>query len=165
MPGQGTSLSNAEFTEAAASNLCLPSPACSGRVGEPIRGRVTIDEYGDNIQATALPGDHWRTRHNAMLHHLHSACLWAGLPVQLEVHNLFSGVMQQQGLSRVEVARQYQGIVPDMRITLPGVRGGGERLGAPGLAAGGLAGQQSSILHELAVALVTGQPGPSEPWM
>ena len=32
MPGQGTSLSNAEFSEAAASNLCLPSPACRGRV-------------------------------------------------------------------------------------------------------------------------------------
>ena len=103
MPGQGTSLSNAEFSEAAASNLCLPSPACRGRVGEPIRGRATIDEYGDNVQATALPGDHWR-------------------------------------------------IVPDhMRITLPGVGGGGDRVGAPGLAAGGLAGQHSSVLHELKV--------------
>jgi hypothetical protein len=150
-PGQGTSLSNAEFAEAATSNLCLPSPACRGRVGEPIKGQVTIDPYGDNIQASALKGDHWRTRHDAMLHHLHNACLWAGLPAQMEVHNLFAGVMQQQGLSRAERARQYQGIVPDLRITLPGVGGGGNRVGAPGLAAGGLAGQQSSVLHELKV--------------
>ena len=61
LPGSDTKLSSAEFTEAAASNLCLPSPACAGRVGEVIRGRVCEDEYGDNIQATCLVGDHWCT--------------------------------------------------------------------------------------------------------
>ena len=150
MPCGDTVLSNAEFEEAAASNLCLPSPACKNRVGEPIRGRVTVDEFGDNVQASALPGDHWRSRHNALLHHLSDACRWAGVRCELEVHNLFSGVMLQQGLSRAEQARQYQGIVPDMRITLPGVGGGGG-VGAPGLPAGGLAGQASSVLHELKV--------------
>ena len=40
MPGGATALSNAEFSEAAASNLCLPSPACRGRIGELVRGRV-----------------------------------------------------------------------------------------------------------------------------
>ena len=151
MPVAGTKLSNAEFSEAAASSLCLPSPACKGRIGEPIRGRVLIDEFGDNIQATALPGDHWRTRHNSLLHHLLNACRWAGVPCDVEVHNLFSGVMHQPGLSRAEQARQYQGIVPDMRITLPGVGDGGGGIGAPGLPAGGLAGQSSSVLHELKV--------------
>ena len=153
LPVHGTKLSNAEFSEAAATKLCLESPACKGRVGEPIRGRALIDKYGDNIQAAALPGDHWRTRHNSMLHHLHNACMWAGLPCELEVHNLFAGVMHQQGLSRAEQMRQYQGIVPDMRITLPGVgeRAGGEGVGAPGLPAGGLAGQSSPVLHELKV--------------
>ena len=40
-----------------------------------------------------------------------------------------------------------------MRITLPGVgeRAGGEGVGAPGLPAGGLAGQSSPVLHELKV--------------
>ena len=47
--------------------------------------------------------------------------------------------MRQPGLLRAERLRQFQAIVPDMRITLPGVgRGRGE--GAPGLPAGGLAG-------------------------
>ena len=121
------------------------------RVGEVVRGRVLVDEYGDNVQATALPGDHFRTRHNALLHHLNSACQWAGLPCQLEVHNLFAGVMHQPGLSRAEQARQYQNLVPDMRITMPevGYEGGG--VGAPGLPAGGLAGQSSAVLHELKV--------------
>ena len=70
------------------------------REGEVVRGRVLVDEYGDNVQATALPGDHFRTRHNALLHHLNSACQWAGLPCQLEVHNLFAGVMHQPGNTR-----------------------------------------------------------------
>ena len=121
------------------------------RVGEVVRGRVLVDEYGDNVQATALPGDHFRTRHNTLLHHLNSACQWAGLPCQLEVHNLFAGVMHQPGLSRAEQARQYQGLVPDMRITMPGVGYEGGGVGAPGLPAGGLAGQSSAVLHELKV--------------
>ena len=121
------------------------------RVGEVVRGRVLVDEYGDNVQATALPGDHFRTRHNALLHHLNSACQWAGLPCQLEVHNLFAGVMHQPGLSRAEQARQYQGLVPDMRITMPGVGYEGGGVGAPDLPAGGLAGQSSAVLHELKV--------------
>ena len=121
------------------------------RVGEVVRGRVLVDEYGDNVQATALPGDHFRTRHNALLHHLNSACQWAGLPCQLEVHNLFAGVMHQPGLSRAEQARQYQGLVPYMRITMPGVGYEGGGVGAPGLPAGGLAGQSSAVLHELKV--------------
>ena len=67
IPGPDTSLTNAEFSEAAASNLCLPSPACAGRIGETVKGRITIDPYGDNLQSTPLPGDHWRRRHNNIL--------------------------------------------------------------------------------------------------
>lgn len=119
LPGFDTSLTSAEFGEAAATSLCLPSPACKGRVGEVIRGRVTVDEYGDNVQATSLPGDHWRARHNQILHLLHCLCLWAGLPVEMEVFNLFSGLVQQEGLSRVEKTKQRQALVPDMRITMP----------------------------------------------
>ena len=61
-----------------------------------------------------------------------------------------STLCSRDGLSRAERLRQFQAIVPDMRITLPGVgRGRGE--GAPGLPAGGLAGQASSVLHEIKV--------------
>ena len=67
LPVHGTRLANAEFSEAAASKLCLESPPCRGRIGEPIQGWVVIDKHGDNVQSTALPGDHWRARHNAVL--------------------------------------------------------------------------------------------------
>ena len=66
-------LPSAEFVEAAASSLCLPSPTCQGRVGEPIMGQKRIDEYGDTVKATALRGDHWRMRHDAKLHLLNRA--------------------------------------------------------------------------------------------
>ena len=138
IPAPDTMLSNAEFSEAAASHLCLPSPACRGMVGEPIKNGVVVDQYGDSIQATSVPGDHWRTRHNAFLHMIHRQCLWAGLPVEMEVFNLFSGLVTQPGLSRVEKARTLQGLVPDLRITLPGTGGTGggglvgDRVGAPG---------------------------------
>ena len=59
LPGPDTHLTSAEF-EAAAANLCLPSPACAGRIGEVIRGRIKVDQYGDNVQATNIQGDHWR---------------------------------------------------------------------------------------------------------
>ena len=155
IPAPDTMLSNAEFSEVAANHLCLPSPACRGMVGEPIKNGVVVDQYGDNIQATSIPGDHWRTRHNAFLHMIHRQCLWAGLPVEMEVFNLFSGLVTQPGLSRVEKARTLQGLVPDLRITLPGTGGTGggglvgDRVGAPGGRA--LAGQATAVLHEVKV--------------
>ena len=141
LPGGETNLSNAEFAEAAATNLCLPSPACHGRVGEPIRGRATIDTHGDNIQASPLSGDHWRQRHNMILHLLHNMCSWAGVQCSLEVFNLFSGHIRQEGLSRLEQHQQRQGLVPDMRISVPrmpapfraGDRAGGRARGRAGL--------------------------------
>ena len=165
LPSADTALSNAEFAEAAASSLCLPSPACQGRVGEPIKGQMKIDEYGDAVQATALRGDHWRTRHDAMLHLLHSLCQWSGLKANMEVFNLFAGEVRQEGLNRAQGNRALQALVPDMAIVMPaggvargglGVGGGGggaegaeERVGGPGGAA--LAGQGSRVLHELKV--------------
>ena len=157
IPASDTSLSSIEFSEVAAFQLCLDSPACVGLVGEPIRGRVVVDRYGDNLQSTSLPGDHWRTRHNSFLHLIHRLCLWSGLPAQLEVYNLFTAHINQPGLSRAERARTLQGLVPDLRVTLPGAAipgagpggGGGEvaaRVGAPG--GNALAGQSTAVLYE-----------------
>ena len=94
LPGGDKSLNSAEFSEAAASFLCLPSPACVGRVGETVRGRVKIDVYGDNLQATSLVGDHWRKRHDSLVQLTYQMCLWAGVNVEMEVFNLFSGAVR-----------------------------------------------------------------------
>ena len=118
LPGADSTLSNAEFAEAAATSLCLPSPACMGRVGETVKGRKVIDQYGDQVQATALPGDHWRQRHDQLKHVLHRLCIWAGLPCEIEVFNIFSRHIPQAGLARIDRHRDRQGMVPDMKITL-----------------------------------------------
>ena len=118
LPGPDSSLSNAEFSEAAATNLILPSPACTGRVGETVRGRRKVDLYGDNIQATSLTGDHWRQRHDQLKHVLCRLCTWSALPCELEVFNLFFLCLPQQGLARIDGARDRQSMVPDMKITL-----------------------------------------------
>ena len=133
LPGADSSLTNAEFSEAAAANLCLPSPACSDLVGETVRGRKKVDLYGDNIQSTGLPGDHWRQRHDMIKHVLYRLCLWAGLPCELEVFNLFSRHIPQAGLARIDRARDRQGMVPDFRIFLT------------------IAGETRQVLHELKV--------------
>ena len=133
LPGAESSLSNAEFSEAAAANLCLPSPACKGRVGETVKGRKVIDMYGDSIQAAALPGDHWRQRHDMVKHVIYRLCLWAGLPCEQEVFNLFSRHIPQAGLARIDKARDRQGMVPDFKISLA------------------IGGETRQVLHELKI--------------
>ena len=107
--GPETNCNNAKFSEAAASSLCLPSPACSERLGGVVRGNRKIDIYGDNIQACPLPGDHWRRHHDLIKNNLYRLCQWVGLPCEVEVFNLFSRYIPQQGLQ----IRERQGLVPD----------------------------------------------------
>ena len=109
LPAPGSDMSSAVFAEAFASHLCLPSPACEGRVGEKL-GRATVDRYGDSVQAAALPGDGWRTRHDSIKLLLSSLCRWAGLPVRCEVFGLFAHLIPQVGLSRIERGRKCQGL-------------------------------------------------------
>ena len=45
--------------------------------------------------------------------------MWAGVPAEMEVYNLFSGLVRQEGLSRMERAQQRQSLVPDLRIAIP----------------------------------------------
>ena len=132
-PGADSTLSNREFSEASAASLCLPSPACVGRAGETVKGQVKVDMYGDKIQATNLSGDHWRLRHDMVKNVLGRLCTWAGVPCELEVFNLFSGLIPQAGLARIEKERQRQAMVPDFKITLNN------------------GGQSVPVLHELKV--------------
>ena len=83
--------------------------------------------------------------------------MWAGVPAEMEVFNLFSGLVRQEGLSRLERAQQRQGLVPDLRIAIPPqavaeaevardlrVRGAGGPRGGGGAVEGG-------ILHEVKI--------------
>ena len=119
LPGPDSSLTSAEFTEACAAALALPSPACAEKLGQTVKGQLVVDLYGDVVQSTPLPGNHWRKRHDKSKMLLQRLCLWGGLDCDVEVFNLFAGVIPQEGLSRMEKGRKLQSIVPDLRISLP----------------------------------------------
>ena len=111
-----TGLTGPEFTEAAATQLCLPSPACASRIGEIIRGRKRIDLFGDNVRAAKLPGDGFRKRHDLVKNFLFRKLRAAGVPTECEVFNLFSREIPQEGLARIERGRTRQAMVPDFKI-------------------------------------------------
>ena len=120
LPGGGETLTNEEFTTTAAVNLCLPPPCVAGREGELIRGQglrqITIDKHGDTVQATNIPGDHFRQRHDLLKITMFNMCKWAGLKAKVEAYNVFSRLIPQRELARYEKNRQRQAIIPDLRI-------------------------------------------------
>ena len=116
-------LSGQAFAEAMALTLCMPSPACKDRVGARV-GKKTVDIFGDAVLSEVLPGDHWRARHDKLKMAIHSLCVWARLPVTVEVWGLFSHLIPAQALTRMERGRKRQAIVPDFRIEMPTPNGG-----------------------------------------
>ena len=100
LPGHNSTLTSSEFSECAASLLCLPSPACSDprKLGERI-GRRRVDKFGDNVVAERVAGDGFRRRHDAVKEKLLSLLKWAAIDVECEVINLFAGLIPQQGLN------------------------------------------------------------------
>ena len=88
LPGPN-GLSSQGLTEAMALHLCVPSPACTNRVGARV-GQRTGDILGDNIMAEVLPGDRRRITHDKVKMALHSLCIWARLPVTVGVWGIFN---------------------------------------------------------------------------
>jgi hypothetical protein len=114
-----TGLTGPEFSEAAAAQLCLPSPACSTRLGETVRGTKRIDLFGDNVRAANLKGDGFRKRHDLVKNFLFRKLRSAGVQTECEVFNLFARELPQEGLSRIEKGRTRQAMVPDFKISIP----------------------------------------------
>ena len=55
---------------------------------------------------------------------IHSLCIWARLPVTVEVWGLFAHLIPAEALNRMERGRKRQAIVPDFRFELPNPAGG-----------------------------------------
>ena len=124
-PGHSNSLTSAELTECASSMLCVPSPACMRKLGEKVGGR-RVDMWGDNVLAEkAVDGDGRRKWHDAIKMRIQYLHRWAGVDLKCEVFNLFSGLIPQQGLNRMEKGRKRQGLVPDFLVRVPGTGAGG----------------------------------------
>jgi hypothetical protein len=114
-----TGLTGPEFSEAAASQLCLPSPACYSRLGEKVSGTKRVDLFGDNIRAAKLKGDGFRKRHDLVKNFLFRKLRMAVVQTECEVFNLFARELPQAGLSRIERGRTRQTMVPDFKISIP----------------------------------------------
>ena len=95
-----------------------------------------MDVYGDSVVSEKMQGDGWRKRHDPVKRQIVSFHKWAGVEVECEVFNIFSGLIPQRGLSQMEAGRKRQGLVPDFRVRDSGAEGGD---------------QEQSVLAELKV--------------
>ena len=68
------------------------------------------DIFGDKVMAAHLPGDSWRERHDKVKTAIHQLCAWSGVSTEVEVFNLFSPLIPQEGLNRMERGRKRQGL-------------------------------------------------------
>ena len=118
-PDRDAYLSNAEFGEVAPFYYGLPSPACAMLIGERIGAtRTVLDEHGCNLATATLPGDGWRTQHDAIKWRIAGDMAEMQARAATEVYGLFAAYIPQQGRARLdgETARKRQGLVPDFLL-------------------------------------------------
>ena len=121
LPGNDAAMTNAEFQEVSTFYYGLPSPACAPVVGQRIAGtRATVDPHGCRLTTATLPGDGWRTQHDAIKWRIHEDAKEMHVRTRPEVYGLFAACIPQEGRSRADAqpARKRQGLVPDMMMTL-----------------------------------------------
>ena len=121
-PDRDACMSNAEFAEVTATYFGLPSPACQHMVGERIASlRTVLDPYGCRLAAAQVPGDGWRTQHNALKWRISQDMREMHMRATTEVYGLFAPLIPQAGRSRLnqQPARKRQGLVPDFLIHAP----------------------------------------------
>ena len=102
--------------------MCLPSPACKDRVGEKI-GNSKVDMFGDALKREKLAGDGWRIRHDRVKMEILRLLDWSGVVATCEVYGLFQHLIPQEALSRIEVRKARQVMIPDYRLQLPATTG------------------------------------------
>ena len=110
-------LAGPEFSEAAATLLCVPSPACASRLGERVARGKTVDIWGDTVRAARLSGDGFRKRHDLVKNFLVRQLKGAGIRAECEVFNLFAREIPQEGLARIDRGRVRQSMGPHLKIS------------------------------------------------
>ena len=127
LPGHN-GFTQAEFRETVARFMCLPSPACQSRLGEPLdQHGLHLDAFGDNVMSVSnIPGDMFRVRHDMVKTVLNSFCLTANIRAECEVYGLFKDIIPVQALEQeqeLQRGRGRQGLLPDFKIELPSAVG------------------------------------------
>ena len=83
--------------------------------------REVLDPLGSKLTTLALPGDGWRTRHDALKHLIFQDMRQHGMPCTCEVFGLFAPLLPQPAREEVDwfPRRKRQGLVPDFQATVP----------------------------------------------
>ena len=79
-----------------------------------------MDPHGCRLTTATLPGDGWRTQHDAIKWRIHEDAKEMHVRTRPEVYGFFAACIPQEGRSRADAqpARKRQGLVPDMMMTL-----------------------------------------------
>ena len=117
LPGPHDGLSSPVFAEALSTLLCMPSRVCVDRVGMKV-GKSRVDLFGEKIINENLPGGGWTRRHDKIKVEINSLCSYAGLPSVCEPYGVFSDLIPQQALSRIDKERRGQVLRPDIRLEI-----------------------------------------------
>ena len=118
LPGPHYGIQAPVFSEALATLLCAPSPMCSTRLGQPI-GKSRVDKFGHRVINERLEGSHWTHRHDFIKAEVNSLCAYTGLPAVCEAYGVFSNLIPQQPLNRLERHRERQILRPDFIFQIP----------------------------------------------
>ena len=122
-PSAHTHLPPPVFREHMAAHLCLPSPACEAKLGQPVgQEGAVVDRFGDAVLCAKLPFDTWRQKHDdckvalvEQAHHAHVEC-------DAEVFGLFRHLVPTEVMDsggELETVRARNGKVPDLCYRLP----------------------------------------------
>ena len=83
--------------------------------------RYVLDRHGASLTTAPLPGDGWRTQHDALKWRIFGDAKEMGARCRVEVYGLFATCMPQDGraLAAGMPPRKGQGLVPVFLFTLP----------------------------------------------
>jgi len=91
-------------------------------IGQPIGNtRATLDMHGHRLVSASLPGDGFRTQHDALKWRIDEDLREMGVRTRTEVYGLFAAVLPQHAADALArwPMRKRQGLVPDFAIALP----------------------------------------------
>ena len=108
LPGH-RGFTQAEFSETVARFLCLPSPCCQARIGEPLdQHGLHVDPFRDNVMSVSnIPGDMFRIRHDTVKAVINSFCMTSSLRSECEVYGLFRDLIPVEALENEEELARF----------------------------------------------------------
>ena len=80
-------------------------------------GRSRVNMFGAKVINEKLERSHWVRRHDMVKSEINSLCSYAGLPAECEAYGVFSSLVPQQPLNRLERHRTRQVLRPAARLS------------------------------------------------